>query len=189
LKKNCTYYSTPFPPTPTPTMFEPSPAPSLSSIIRPTSHEGSLIERSSTLSQPAAVSPTVIPAVSVAPTESIWTDVLSGEDFRTDVTLNIIPCWYGSGQGLRLEIIDAMDYPNHLYMTKSVEDWQASQALNLTLITNVPHEVLWKPQVSRIKVCNGDYGRHGLERNDVIEGEHIVVSSIHNSHELLGPHP
>jgi hypothetical protein len=101
--------------------------------------------------------------------------------------LNIISRWYGSGQGLRLEIIDATDYPYQLYITKSVEDWQASQALNLTL-TDVPHEVLCKPQVGRIKVCNGDYGDTDWRGMMLLflEGEHIVASSIRmNDYHIL----
>jgi hypothetical protein len=151
-------------PTPTPSIATPTTSqptarqpvvtmnPTRASMLRPTSTGNAPIGR------PSAYAPTAPePAPTISP---IWSSVMTGENQLEEASLAEIH-WpqYDSKNGLRLEILNALEDQWQSALITSVENWNAFGAMDLTVV-NVPseEEEECEPVWGKVKICNQNYG-------------------------------
>mmetsp|Transcript_24419 Transcript_24419/g.44169 ORF Transcript_24419/g.44169 Transcript_24419/m.44169 type:complete len:387 (-) Transcript_24419:39-1199(-) len=90
--------------------------------------------------------------------------------------------WPTTGHGgLTLTVLNALDDKWISIFDNSIHDWDNGNPDSLTLeIVKIPHEVDCRPAISRVKVCNGDYGKTDWIGIITIRlrNDHVVDASI-----------
>jgi len=88
--------------------------------------------------------------------------------------------WANDGQGLSLEVLNALESNWYSYFDAAILDWSSGSPSTLNLTTAViPHESDCWPVTGKLKVCNGNYGAtkwRGINQA-LIEDGFIVSSS------------
>lgn len=117
------------------------------------------------------------------------------EDFLNEEPFNATgpddgPRWENDGNGLQLEILNALDSEWYSYFDIAVADWNNGNppVLNLTTrIVDVDTEC--SPVVGKLKVCNGNYGSTGWRGiNNAIFYNNIIESSVAKMNEYYLNH-
>jgi hypothetical protein len=90
--------------------------------------------------------------------------------------------WQNDGNGLELEILNALDDSWQSILEKAVDNWDNGSPIDsLTLsITRVPYEINCEAETAKLKVCNGNYGKtkwRGLNEVLLNRQSNTIVSS------------
>jgi hypothetical protein len=96
--------------------------------------------------------------------------------------------WKNDGNGLRLEILNALDDSWQSILEQAVDNWDNGSPIDsLTLsITPIPYEMSCKAETDKLKVCNGNYGDTAWRgANEVLlnRRNHQILSSAARMNE------
>jgi hypothetical protein len=183
--------------TPTePTAPTPTDIPAAAPNVPPTSPGGSPVARPSPINRPTTPegSPVVRPSsAGMTPTEPPnWTAVLQGEQFWTDIGVQIELQWHQTyGDSLKIEILNALDDAYDEYLETTVSAWNASSLMELT-IRKIPQDVACQPEPGKIKVCSAYYGNNGWrgQGHVYLRGRFINAATIQlNDYKVFDPDP